>query len=72
MAAVFFDDSVLYVVMGLWAPVLAKAFARFGARQVMIVGTTIAIPGFAMLALSRGPVLYFSAWAVLGTAGSAT
>ena len=72
IATVFAGTSVLYVVMGLWAPALAKAFARFGARRVMIVGTILATPGFALLALSHGPVLYFTAWVILGTAGSAT
>ena len=72
VAAVFSGNSVLYVVMGLWAPFLAKAFAKFGARRVMIVGAAVAVPGFALLAHAQGPVLYFTAWAILGTAGSAT
>lgn len=36
--AVFAGSSILYVVMGLWAPVLAKAFTRFGARRMMMAG----------------------------------
>jgi len=39
ISAVFAGSSVLYVGMGLWAPILAKAFMRFGARRVMIAGT---------------------------------
>ena len=72
IAAVFAGNSVLYVVMGLWAPFLARPFIRFGARRVMIAGTVIAVPGFVLLSLAHGPMLYFSAWAILGTAGSAT
>ncbi|MBY5326087.1 MFS transporter [Rhizobium leguminosarum] len=70
--AVFAGSSILYVVMGLWAPLLAKAFTRFGARRVMVAGTVLAAPGFVLLSVSTGPVTYFAAWVVLGTAGSAT
>jgi len=72
ISSVFAANSVLYVLMGLWAPVLAKVFARFGARRVMIGGTILFALGFLLLAVCRGPLLYFSGWVVLGTAGSAT
>lgn len=72
ITAVFAGNSVLYVSMGLWAPPLAKAFISLGARRVMIVGASLAAPGFALLATAQGPIQYFSAWAILGTAGSAT
>ncbi|MEH2527895.1 MULTISPECIES: MFS transporter [unclassified Bradyrhizobium] len=72
IAAVFAGSSIFYVVMGLWAPILAKAFTRFGARRVMIAGTVIGAPGFVLLSLAHGPVLYCTAWVILGTAGSAT
>jgi MFS family permease len=68
---VFAGTSVLYVVMGLCAPALANTFGRYGARAVMIAGAAIAVPGFLVLALSRGEISYFAAWAILGTAGSA-
>ena len=69
--SVFAGGSVLYVVMGLWAPFLAKAFARFGARRVMIGGTIVAALGFLLLAWCKRPLLYFAGWVTLGTAGSA-
>jgi MFS family permease len=72
ISAVFAGGSILYVVMGLWAPILAKAFTRFGARSVMIAGSIVGAPGFALLPLSHGPILYFAAWVILGTAGGAT
>ena len=72
IAAVFAGNSVFYVVMGLWAPPLAKAFNSFGARNVMIAGTILAAPGFVVLAVSHGSLLYFIACVILGTAGSAT
>ncbi len=72
LSSVFAGSSVLYVVMGFWAPVLATAFARFGARRVMMGGTILAALGFLLLASSGGPFLYFAGWVTLGTAGSAT
>lgn len=70
--AVFAGSSVLYVVMGLWAPFLAKSFMRFGARRVMMAGAVLATPGFLLLSVSTGPMLYFAGWVILGTSGSAT
>lgn len=72
IAAVFAGNTILYVLTGLWAPLLARAFTGFGARRVMVCGTAIAVPGFVLMALAQGPVAYFAAWAILGTAGSAT
>ena len=72
IATVFAGTSVLYIAMGLWAPILGRAFLRFGARRVMVAGSILAAPGFALLALSQGPASYFAGWLVLGTAGSAT
>jgi predicted MFS family arabinose efflux permease len=72
VAAIFAGNSILYLVMGLCSPLLAKPFARLGARLVMIGGTAVAIPGFAVLALAQGPAAYVVAWVILGLAGSAT
>ena len=36
ISAVFAGNSIFYVATGLSAPLLAKAFIRFGARRVMI------------------------------------
>jgi predicted MFS family arabinose efflux permease len=72
ISAVFAGSSIFYVLMGLWAPILAKPFTRFGARRVMIAGTIIGAPGFVLMSLAHGPTLYFTAWVLLGTAGSAT
>lgn len=72
LPAVFGGTSVLYVTMGLCAPWLARAFARHGARKVMMVGTVLTVPGFVLLSVAREPVLYFAAWTIFGVAGSAT
>ena len=72
LPAVFAGSSVLYVTMGLCAPWLARAFARHGARKVMMVGTVVAVPGYIVLFFAREPMLYFAAWVILGMGGSAT
>lgn len=72
LPVIFAGTSVLYVLMGLCGPLLAPLFARFGARKVMIAGSVLAVPGFLLLAVSQGPIVYFAAWAVLGMAGAAT
>jgi MFS family permease len=72
VAAVFAGNSVLYAAMGLSAPILGRAFVRYGARAVMMAGSALAGPGFVVLALADGPIAYFAAWVVLGIAGSAT
>lgn len=72
LSAVFAGNSILYATMGVSAPILGRAFVRYGARTVMIAGSALAGPGFVGLALATGPVSYFAAWIVLGVAGSAT
>ena len=72
LPAVFAGSSVLYVTMGLCAPWLAKAFARHGARKVMMVGTVVSVPGYIVLFFAREPILYFAGWVILGMGGSAT
>ena len=65
--AVFAGSSTLYLVMGLCAPVLARAFIRFGARRVMMIGAITAAAGFVVLAASRGSGLYFVSWRSSGS-----
>ncbi len=72
LPAVFAGSSVLYVTMGLCAPWLAKAFARHGARKVMMVGTVVSAPGYVVLFFAREPMLYFAGWVILGIGGRPT
>ena len=72
LPTVFAGNSILYVTMGLCAPLLAKPFQRFGARCVMMVGVTIAALGMVVQACAQGAALYIVAWTILGVAGSAT
>ena len=72
IAAVFAGTSVLYVTMGLTSPLLVRFLVRHGARPIMTGGALLAAPGFVLLAFAREPALYYTAWIVLGLAGSAT
>jgi predicted MFS family arabinose efflux permease len=72
VAAIFAGTSILYLVMGLGAPLLARSFARHGARRIMAGGTVVSVFGFLALAAASGPAGYFVAWVILGMAGSAT
>ena len=67
ISTVFAGTSMLFVIMGLCSPMLAWPFARFGARLVMAVGALAAAPGFIVLSVANGPILYFVAWAILAS-----
>jgi MFS family permease len=71
IAAVFAGTSVFYATMGLCTPFLARLMVRHGARPMMAGGSILSAPGFVVLSLAHGPVLYYLAWAMLGIAGSA-
>ncbi|NPU65363.1 MFS transporter [Bradyrhizobium sp. 83012] len=72
LTAIFASTTVLYMSMGLCSPLLARPFVKQGGRRVMIVGTVLAAPGYALLAAAQGPLTYYAAWLLLGIAGSAT
>lgn len=71
LPAVFAGTTVMLVVTGLTAPLMANAFVKHGARLVMAMGSAIAAPGFLLLAGATGPLLYYAGWVVLGLAGAA-
>lgn len=69
---VFAGSSLLYITMGLCAPLFGRAFLRFGAKRVMLAGTLANVPGFLLLATAQGPLGYGLAWLVLGIGGGAS
>ncbi|WP_315798745.1 MFS transporter [Bradyrhizobium sp. SZCCHNRI3043] len=72
LTAIFASTSVLYMSMGLCSPLLARPFIKHGGRRVMIAGTLLAAPGYALLSAAQGALSYYAAWLLLGVAGSAT
>jgi predicted MFS family arabinose efflux permease len=71
LPAVFAGTTVMLVVTGFAAPLMANAFVKYGARLVMSAGSLVAVPGFLLLAAATGPLLYYAGWVVLGVAGAA-
>lgn len=71
LPAVFAGTTVMLVVTGVTASLIANAFVRYGARIVMAAGSLIAAPGFLLLAAANGPLLYYAGWVMLGIAGAA-
>jgi MFS family permease len=72
LTVVFAGPSVLYLAMGVCSPLLARPFSELGGRRVMVVGTAVSAAGFAALSAAHGPVVYFTAWLLLGIGGSAS
>lgn len=71
LPAVFAGTTVMLVVTGLTASLIANAFVTYGSRLVMAAGSLVAAPGFLMLAAANGPLLYYGGWVMLGIAGAA-
>src|SRR5215218_10320892 len=71
LPAVFAGTTVMLVVSGLTAPLMANVFVKYGARLVMAAGSLAAVPGFLLLASATGPLLNYAGWVVLGVAGAA-
>ena len=71
LPAVFAGTTVMLVVMGLTAPLIASSFVKYGARLMMAAGSLIAAPGFLFIAAATGPLLYYAGWVALGIAGAA-
>ena len=71
LPAVFAGTTVMLVVMGLTAPLIANSFVKYGARLVMAAGSLVAAPGFLLIAAATGPLLYYAGWVLLGIAGAA-
>jgi predicted MFS family arabinose efflux permease len=70
LPAVFAGTTVMLVVSGFMAPLIANTFVRYGARLVMAAGSLAAAPGFLLLASANGPIHYYTGWVVLGVAGA--
>lgn len=71
LAPVFLGTSVMFVAMGLCAPVAGRGFRRFGARRVMACGAVGIGAGLGIMGLARGMVVFLLSWGVIGVAGAA-
>lgn len=67
---VFLGTSVMYAAMGLASPLAGRAFRRFGPRDAMAAGAVLVGLGLAGVALSPNLISFWTAWALIGIAGS--
>ncbi|MDK4717779.1 MFS transporter [Rhizobium sp. CNPSo 3968] len=70
LPTVFFGTATMYVVMGLAAPLIGKAFRRLGGKNVMTAGAVLIAAGLAIVSVAGSIATYLAAWALLGTAGA--
>lgn len=71
LPAVFAGTTVMLVVTAVATPLMANAFVTYGARRMMAAGSLVFAPGFWLLALANGPLLYYAGWVVLGVGSAA-
>ncbi|MBP1860798.1 MFS family permease [Rhizobium herbae] len=60
----------MFVTMGLMAPVIGKAFHRFGARRIMAIGAALIGCGIACVGAAQSVPVYLMAWGLIGLAGA--
>jgi len=70
LPTVFLGTAVLFVTMGLMAPVIGKAFHRFGARRIMAIGAALIGCGIACVGAAQSVPVYLMAWGLIGLAGA--
>lgn len=60
----------MFVSMGLAAPWLGRAFHRFGARRIMVIGAGLVGCGLALVGTSVSATDFLFAWVLIGLAGA--
>ena len=63
---VYFGFTVSLLVMGAVSALAGRAIDRYGARNVMAVGTVLLSAGLYALSLVRSEIAYLAVWAFLG------
>ncbi|WP_126979511.1 MFS transporter [Frigidibacter oleivorans] len=70
LPTVFLGSSVMFVSMGLAAPVAGRAFRRFGAQRVMAAGAALLGCGILAVAAAQTVTVFLIAWGLTGAAGA--
>ena len=70
LPTVFVGTTIFYVTMGLAAPAIGKAFRRFGAKKVMVLGASLIGVGLGLISVSGATLVFLSSWAVVGVGGA--
>jgi MFS family permease len=66
LGLVYSGFTVALLVMGLISAAAGRAIDRYGARNVMSVGTVVVSASLAALAHARSEAAYFAAWSAVG------
>ncbi len=69
-ATAFLGVTAMYVVMGLSAPVVGKAFARLGVKHVMLCGASVVCIGLAVMGSVNSLLAYLASWCAIGLGGA--
>lgn len=69
-ATAFLGVTAMYVVMGLSAPVVGKAFARLGVKHVMLCGASVICIGLAAMGSVNSLLAYLASWCAIGFGGA--
>ncbi|MFT4181900.1 MAG: MFS transporter [Rhizobium sp.] len=70
LPTVFLGTAVMFAVTGLAAPIVGRAFGRFGAKNVMAAGAALIGTGLATLSETSSIPVYLAAWGAIGIAGA--
>lgn len=70
-AEIFLGPTVMLVVMALCSPLMGRAYQRYGARAVLVIGTLAAVPVLLLLANVESRIGYFLIWGLAGGVGAA-
>jgi len=70
LATAFMGVTAMYVVMGLSAPVVGKAFEKLGVKHVMLCGAGVIGVAFAAMASVNSLAAYLACWCATGVGGA--
>lgn len=70
LPTVFLGTAVMFAVTGLAAPIVGRAFGRFGVKKVMAAGAALIGTGLATLSETSSIPIYLAAWGAIGIAGA--
>jgi MFS family permease len=62
--------TLMLVVMAMVSWPLSAVFERYGARPVMVSGSSLGAVGLLVMGLANGPAAYALSWIILGLAGA--
>lgn len=71
LPAIMAGPTIMLVTMAATSWALARLYGRHGAHAVMATGSVVGAAGLGLIAVSPNALIYYTAWLVLGLAGTA-